>query len=95
MLNEQSSSRTRELEISASILLDLVQNSLIFARNQAAHHFLGYVFCTVAEQLLQLLGVEFFNDITLFLNYIRILFVELIEAPLIFEDDFNQPPSSF
>jgi len=55
---------------------------------------LGNVFGAVAEKMLQLFRVEFFDHLLFAFNDIRILFMEHLEASLVLEQHFQEASSS-
>jgi len=55
---------------------------------------LGNVFGAVAEKMLQLFGVEFFDHLLFAFDDIRILFMEHLESSLVLEQHFQEASSS-
>ena len=66
-------------------LLDLIQDALAFSGYQATDHFLSDILGAVAEEVLELFGVEFLNNLFLSLDDVWVLLVEDVESSFIFE----------
>ena len=67
-------------------LFDLVQDTLTFSWYEAAYDLLSHILGAVAEEVLQLFGVEFLNDFFLSLDDIWVLLMEDVEPSFVFEE---------
>ena len=71
-----------------------MENSFALTGNEASHDLLGHILSTIAQEVLQLLGVELLDHLLLALHNLRVLLRELVQSTLVFEKHLEKPSSS-